>query len=131
MFNNHKFRYFIAGGVNTMFGYSVGLLFYTLFIDRFHIIAIGIIANIISITFAFITYKVFVFRTKGEWFHEYIKCYLVYGGTAIASIFLIWFLVNFLGVEFWIAQTIITAGIIIISFLAHRSFTFKRSNSND
>ncbi len=130
-FYSHKFRYLIAGGANTIFGYLVGLLLYTLFIDRFHIITIGIIANIISISFAFLSYKLFVFRTNGNWLQEYIKCYLVYGGTAIASIFLIWYFVDYLGVRFWVSQIIITLGIIVISFFTHKSFTFKRDKLND
>ena len=130
-FNSHKFRYLIAGGANTIFGYLVGLLLYALFIDRFHIITIGVIANIISISFAFLSYKLFVFRTNGNWLQEYIKCYLVYGATAITSILFIWYFVNFLGVQFWVAQIIITLGIIAISFFAHKGFTFKRDKIND
>jgi len=128
MFDSNKLRYLVAGGINTIFGYIVGLSLYTFFIDRFHIIIIGILANIIAISFAFISYKLFVFRTKGNWLHEYFKCYFVYGGAAIISIFLIWLLVNYFGFQFWIAQIMITVGVIIISYFAHRNFTFKRGN---
>ncbi len=124
---NIKFRYLIVGGVNTVFGYLEGLLIYTQLEYKLHIIIIGILINIISISFSFITTKLFVFQTKGRWLSEYLKSYVVYGGVAILSTLLMWLLVEYCKIAFWIAQALIIISISLFSFIAHKEYTFKRN----
>ena len=95
MMLSEKARYLIAGICNSIFGYCIGLVLYETFFLKFHIILILVIANILAISFAFLTYKIYVFKTKGNWLAEYLKCYVVYSGTNVAGILLIWTLVDF------------------------------------
>ncbi|MDP3122715.1 GtrA family protein [Polynucleobacter sp.] len=119
-----KKRYLIAGIGNSVFGYSVGLMLYESFSLRFHIIMISVIANILAISFAFLTYKMFVFKTQGNWVSEYMKCYLVYGGTAVFGTLLIWLFVDFFKWPFWISQLIVIGITMVASYFIHRIFTF-------
>lgn len=119
-----KKRYLIAGIGNSVFGYSVGLMLYESFSLRFHIIVISVIANILAISLAFITYKMFVFKTQGNWVSEYMKCYLVYGGTAVFGTALIWIFVDFFKWPFWISQLIVIGITMVTSYFMHRIFTF-------
>ena len=50
-------KFFLVGVINTIFGYSVGILNYFLFFELIGIISVGIINNIMAITFAFILLK--------------------------------------------------------------------------
>ena len=120
-----KIRYILAGAWNTAFGYSIGILLYASLEKNLHIIFIGLIANVISISMAFISYKLFVFKTRGKWYEEYIKCYIVYGGNAIISTLAIWILVDKFAIKFWVAQAIIIVSLFFISFFAHKRFTFN------
>ena len=89
-FGEQKTRYLLAGVWNTIFGYMLGVFAYLWLGDHMHIIFISIIVNIIAITMSFLSYKLFVFKTSGEWLIEYLKIYLVYGGTALIGTFLLW-----------------------------------------
>lgn len=104
-----------------------GLALYYSLSPRLHIVVIGLIANVVCITFSFLGYKFFVFQTRGNWLREYLRCYAVYGGAAAFGIAAIWFLVDHLHVPFWLAQAGIMALTVVLSYLAHSRFSFASS----
>ena len=122
-----KIRYLLAGAWNTFFGYAVGLALYYGFEGRVHVVEVGIMANVLAITMAFVTYKLFVFRTKGNWLVEYFRAYLVYGATGIMSIGLLWLLVGGFGLPFWLGQGLTLVLTVVASYVFHARFTFKVS----
>ncbi|MBT8604109.1 GtrA family protein [Polynucleobacter paneuropaeus] len=125
---NQKLRYFIVGIANTIFGYTLSLILYKNLRNEINLLSILIFGNIIAITEAYIAYKIFVFKTKGNWLYEYIKSYLVYGSSAIIGISLTFFLVNGIELPFWIAQAISILLCVIFSFIANSKFTFREKN---
>lgn len=122
-----KARYIVIGALNTAVGYGIGVIGYLLLESRVSLIGIGIICNIVAITFSFVTYKCWVFQTKGQWLTEYARCYLVYGGTAVLGVGLLWLLVGKLTISIWFAQGLIIIITIIVSYLGHNRFTFRRT----
>lgn len=121
-------RYLLAGGWNTAFGYgAMGVLYETLS-PKLGVVIVAIIANMLSITMSFITYKIFVFQKKGNWLHEYIKCYVVYGGLALLNIILIWLFIEKFNFSVWLSQGICIPLGVIISYYLHLNFTFLKSN---
>lgn len=121
-------RYLIIGGLNTLFGYFCGILLYYFFIKKIDIIFILIISNILSITFSFLTYKLFVFKTPGNWLKEYIKCYVVYGSASVIGISMTWFFLDIIGINIWFSQAISTLMVIFFSYYGNSKFTFKIKN---
>jgi putative flippase GtrA len=121
-----KIRYILAGGWNTVFGYGIGNGIYYGLGGKLHVLLVGALAYVISSTMSFITYKLFVFRTKGGWLSEYMKSYVVYGVTAGINIVLLWMLVDGVGVPFWLAQLIMIVFVAVVSYLSHSRFTFYR-----
>lgn len=121
-----KIRFLLVGGWNTAFGYGISLITYSVLEKHIHVILILTLSNVISITNAFLLYKLLVFKTQGNWLSEYLRSYLSYGITALGGIFLVWILVDFLGFLFWTAQGLAIASFIPISFLFHKRFTFIR-----
>ena len=121
-----RVRYLIAGIWNTAFGYSVGVFLYYALREQFHLITISIIGNVFAITMSFLTYKIFVFQTKGNWLGEYCRTYIIYGATALVGIFILWALVDGIGVPFWIGQALIILMTVFISYIGHANFTFRR-----
>ena len=103
----------------------VGL--YEILSPKFHVIFIAIFANVAAITMSFLTYKWFVFHTKGNWFQEYVRCYFVYGGLAVLNICLTWVFVELMGIPIWISQGICIPIAVVISYVGHSRFTFKNS----
>lgn len=80
------FRYLMVGGFNTLFGYASFLVIVKLLAGvipaRFlslTAIAGSLISTPINITVAYFGYKFFVFKTKGNYLLEWLKCFAVYG----------------------------------------------------
>ena len=130
LIGDNKLRYLLAGGWNTLFGYLCGVGLYYGFGGQVHVLIIGVVANILAITMAFLTYKLFVFRTKGNWLAEYFRTYLVYGTTAVIGIALLWLLVDGFGTPFWLAQGLAIVITVVVSYIAHSRFTFRTTHKN-
>lgn len=126
-----KWRFLIAGLWNTLFGYVAGIVIYWLIGKAAGVIVVGILGSVVSISMAFLTHKLFVFRTKGNWLSEYLRSYVVYGGTAIAGIALLFLFVDILGIEFWLAQLLAILVTVTASYLGHSRFTFRSGNRGD
>src|SRR5579875_4117721 len=80
------FRYLLVGAFNTLFGYCSFLVVVKLLsavIPARYLsltaIAGSIISTPLNITVAYFGYKFFVFKTKGNYLLEWLKCFAVYG----------------------------------------------------
>ena len=127
-------RYLMVGGFNTAFGYGLLTLFTYLLtgvVPRSYLLA-SVLSGFIGITVAFLGYKWFVFRTKGNYWKEWLRCLLVYctpmGITLLALPVLV------AVIEHWthspksapyIAEAITTAGTIVVSYFGHKHISFK------
>ncbi len=80
------FRYLLVGGFNTVFGYTSFLIIVRLLSSviptrylTFTAIAGSLVSTPLNITVAYFGYKFFVFKTKGNYLLEWLKCFAVYG----------------------------------------------------
>ncbi len=127
-------RYLLIGVWNTLFGYGLFALLTFILDPRVphgYILA-SILANLASITVAFLGYKWFVFRTAGNYFREWLRCLLVYGSGAFLGtlalpvlVFLIRQNGNVYTAAPYIAGGMILAGTTIYNFIGHKQFTFR------
>ena len=120
-----KSRYLIAGIWNTIFGYSLGVILFLALTDKLHTAIIAFIANLLSISMSFSSYKLFVFRTRGNWWREFLKACIVYGNMAFVSIGLIWIFIDVFNFNVWFSQALTILLTVIISYFGHKKFTFK------
>jgi putative flippase GtrA len=96
-------RYLCVGAFNTLFGYLSFVVILTLLNAvlpaRFLYLTV-ILASMLpvplNITVAYLTYKFFVFRTKGNYLGEWLKCFAVYGTGMIPGLVAISALTRFL-----------------------------------
>ena len=123
--NSLKMRYLLAGGWNTLFGYIIGVGLYQLMHAHIQTLYIALLANIICISMSFITYKLFVFKTRGRWIEEYLKSCTVYSGAALISSLLLWLFVDLFSIHIYIAQALVITTTVVISYTGHSRFTFK------
>lgn len=121
--------YLIVGGWNTLFGMALYYLGYWLYGEHVHYLLLAVPVNILSITNAFICYKLFVFRTRGNWLQEYLKCYVVYGGGTLVSMTLLWLLKEFLGMNPVVANAVATVLVVVCSYFGHKYFSFGHHRS--
>lgn len=129
MLKSQEFRYLVAGGGNTALGFAIPLILYHFFAAHLPAAAISAIAAGIAITVAFLLYKIFVFKTKGYWLTEYIRCYLVYGGVYTLGVGAIWLLVDLFEFNYYVMQSMINVCIIVISYFIHKNFTFSHDET--
>lgn len=125
-----KIMYLIVGGWNTLFGYLSFVLLYFLFSEVVHYLVILVVSTVLNITNAYIGYKFFVFKTKGNYIREYLRFYVIYGASIVLNFVLLPVCVELLTMSPLIAQAALMVLGIILSYLGHKHFSFKRVDMN-
>ena len=118
--------YLAVGAWNTLFGIGLYSLIYWLLGSKVHYMVLAVVVNIAAITNAFLCYKIFVFRTKGNWVREYIKSYLVYGGGTLAGMGLLWLFVTLLKMNPVFGNILAAFVVVIASYFGHKYFSFRK-----
>jgi putative flippase GtrA len=135
-------RFVVVGGFNTVFGVidSFVLLKVLLWVRPDEPKTMGTIAmaasSVVNIAFSFLTYKWFVFRTKGNYLKEYLRSLTIYLPSLALNTFLVAPLAELL--KHWtgrahgsvyIAMGIILSATIVFSFFGHKKVTFRQDGS--
>ncbi len=127
-------RYMLVGFWNTLFGYATfaGLTYALTDHLPYAYMLAALLSWIVNITVSYVGYKVLVFKTKGNYLREYLRCYVVYGTAAAASIVLLPVLVIALRTVLaekayapYIAGGILTGVSVVCSFIGHKRFSFS------
>jgi putative flippase GtrA len=127
-------RYLAVGALNTGVGY-LAFVACNLALDgaipHAYLVA-NLAANVVAITVAFLGYKLFVFRTRGNWAAEYLRTYVVYGGTILLGLVLLPALVAIArrvlpdaALAPYVAQAVLIPITVLSSFLGHKRFSFR------
>ena len=132
-------RFLVAGGFNTLFGVADSLLLLKLLLmvapaqpKLMGTVAVAA-SSVVNIAFSFLTYKWFVFRTKGNYLREYLRSLTVY----LPSLAINTLLIAPLAVVFkrwtgydrgsvYMAMTTILSFTIVLSFFGHKHISFKQ-----
>jgi putative flippase GtrA len=127
-------RYVLIGGWNTVFGYSCFFLmnrWLATVMPSYSYIAANLSSNLIAITVAFLGYKWFVFRTRGNYLREWVRTLAVYSGSVLVStlalaplVGLIRHTTRYQSEAPYIAGAIVAIFTVVSSFLGHRHFSF-------
>lgn len=135
-------RFLVAGGFNTLFGIADTLLLAKLFLHfdpsrpkLMGTLAMGV-ASMINIVFSFLSYKWFVFQTKGNYLQEYLRSLTIYlpslalNTLAVAPLAAL--LRRWTGQErgsVYMAMGVILTFTIVFSFFGHKHVSFKRKTT--
>ena len=128
-------RYLLVGGFNTVFGYGLFALLNWLFtgLGSYSYLYASVVTSLIAITVAFLGYKWFVFRTRGNYLIEWIRCIGVYSSSMVIGPVGLSILVPILRRNLhkpesapYIAGAIMTGLTVIISFLGHKNISFRQ-----
>lgn len=127
-------RYLVVGVWNTGFGYGTYAALTALLtpkIPHAYIVA-SLLSSLLNITVAFLGYKWFVFRTKGNYLKEWLRCVTVYSSSLVLGLLLLPVIVETLrrttGNDRWapyLGGALLMGGSVIFSFFGHRKFTFR------
>jgi putative flippase GtrA len=126
-------RYLAVGACNTGFGYGCFIVFTMLLspLMAYGYVLASLLANLLSITFAFLGYKWFVFKTEGNYLKEWVRCLGVYATSMVLSTAALPFAVAIVSRQIgrdhntpYIAGAIVLMFSIIFSFFGHRRISF-------
>jgi putative flippase GtrA len=127
-------RYLLVGTWNTLFGYG-SFAFFTAVLSPMiphSYIAASVISSLLNISVSFFGYKWFVFRTRGNYLREWLRCVAVYSGGILFSVLTLPILVvlirhntRFVAQAPYIAGAILAAFMVVYSFVGHKNFSFR------
>jgi putative flippase GtrA len=126
-------RYLAVGVCNTVFGYGCYAIFTVLLspLVAYGYVLASLLANLLSITFAFLGYKWLVFKTEGDYFKEWVRCLGVYACSMVLSAAALPFVVVVVRRQTgrdhsapYIAGAIVLTLSILFSFFGHRHLSF-------
>lgn len=118
-------KYILIAFINTIFGYFFSISVFFILYEYIGIFFVGLVSHIINITFSFISYKLFFFKTKKSWLLEYIKSHIAYSVVGIWGIMILWIFFEILNFNIFISQFFSLTFSFIISYYANRFFVFK------
>ena len=124
-------RFLVAGGINTVFGLAFyPLLLWSVPLLRTHYLAALAISQAVCLCFAFMTYKLGVFRTRGNVAREFGTFSSFYLFNYAANWAALPLLVELGRVPPVIAQIGFTIVLVVGSFFWHSRVTFRSSGGS-
>ncbi len=127
-------RYLVVGVWNTLFGYAsfAALTAILTPLVPYSYMVASLLSSILNITVAFLGYKWFVFKTKGNYLREWTRCVMVYSGSIAIGLVLLPVLVVLIrhitsyerGAPY-IAGALLIGVSVVFSFVGHQKFSFR------
>lgn len=125
IWRDERVRFLAVGGFNTLFGFVVySLLYYTLG-EHIHYIILAIAAHFVSVAFAFVMYRRYVFMSDAPIFGELIRYNATVLGNLVFGIAALSVLVDYAGYHPVIAQAEVITLVVLANYLLHKNFTFR------
>jgi putative flippase GtrA len=135
-------RFLVAGGFNTLFGIADTFLVLKMFllVSPTHPKSMGTaaiaVSSVVNIAVSFLTYKWFVFKTKGNYVPEFLRSLTIYLPTIAVSTLLVAPLTavfqrwtgNQRG-SVYMAMAAVLSFTIVFSFFGHKRVTFKQKSA--
>lgn len=124
-----KVHYLLVGGWNTFFGYSVFVtLYYVTAPLHVHYEVVLVLSQIINVTSAYLFYKTFVFKTKGNYLQEYFRFWQFYWLSLVVNLVSLPLLVELLHLNLILSQGLMTVATGVSSYFWHTNHTFSLAN---
>lgn len=121
-----KLRFLIAGSLNTLVGLGMfPMLFIALEKYKLHYTIILTISQIICITFSYVSNKIMVFKTHGNYIREYGRFLLFHGFYFIVNLAALPAMVEIGHMNPMVSQVFFAFIIIVTSYAWHSRITFK------
>ncbi|MFZ4627917.1 MAG: GtrA family protein [Blastocatellia bacterium] len=140
MLSRHRLQYLAVGVVNTLFGYGCFAFLQWALTDHLthaYLLA-SPLSSLISITFSFLGYKHFVFKTKGNYFREWVRCLIVYSGNIVIGLLclppLVLGLTSLTSIRKgapYLAQGIVLILGVGLSYFGHSRYSFRSHESSE
>lgn len=123
---SERYRFLAVGAYNTLFGYLAFAVLYTWLHESMHYLLIAVISHVIAVINAFFAHRVLVFRARGNLLADLLRFNVTTIGATVIGLAGLALLVDLGGVHPMLAQGIVLAVTVVITYVAHRRYTFAR-----
>jgi putative flippase GtrA len=121
-----QLRFLAAGAFNTAVGYIVFTALFLVLRKWVHYLLIGLAAHAIAAIGAFLVYRTLVFQSTEKWQPAFVR----FNMSQLAGLgFGMAFLYGLVEYAHWnplAAQAVVTAASVVLNYLLHRHFSFRR-----
>lgn len=125
-----KIRFVLVGGYNTVISYGIYALILWSINEKSPQLAL-FYSFIISSFHNFLTHKIYVFNTKGNYLKEYPKCFLTWSISYFFNTLLLAFFTKILNINPYISQIFSVIIVSINTYLWLKYFAFHRKNKQN
>ncbi len=137
LLHDQRVAFLVVGGLNTVVGFGIFVAcsesVAPLVDHRFGKVAAAVVAvgitHVLSVLFAFVMHRRFVFRVRGHMLRDLARFWSIYLTAGAINVVALPVLVE-LGLHRIPAQAIIVAAGTLLSYFGHRHFSFRRSVSD-
>jgi putative flippase GtrA len=126
LFEDKRIRFLIAGALNTAFGFGCFVAYHHLLGERWGYMVTLALTHVTSVLFAYASHRSFVFRVSGRLLLDLWRFESVYLAALGLNAVLLPLLVELAGAPVLLAQGAITCLNVVVSWLGHSRFSFRR-----
>lgn len=128
-FRSTQSRFLVAGVWNTAFGYLTFAVLYLVFAQSLHYLIIAVFAQALAVSQSFVFHRRFVFKSTGNWKAEFLRYNLGVTGIFLLGLVGLSLCVEQLGFNPLLAQAVVTGVCVVVSYLLHRDYSFRKSGA--
>jgi putative flippase GtrA len=125
LFEDQRVRYVAVGAYNTAFGYSLFALAHIAF-PHVHYLITLLACHVIGILNAYTGYRLLVFRPEGRVIRDGLRFSIVYSAALPVNLVVLPLLVETAGLGVLVSQALIVVVTVIVTYVVHNNFTFRR-----
>lgn len=125
---DQRVAFLLVGALNTANGFVLFVCFHLLLGDGFvRYMTTLLLSHVVAVVCAFFLHRRFVFRVRGHLLLDAVRFEVVnLGGLALNAALLPLF-VEVAGLDVLVAQLVVTVAVVVLSYLGHSLFSFRRS----
>jgi putative flippase GtrA len=126
LLDHQVLRFAIVGVVNSVFAFGVFAGLQSTIGGRVHYLLVLVMAHVLGVLEAFVLQRWLVFRVSGWWWRDLARFWSVYLVALAVNLLALPLLVEVVHMPVLPAQAVVMLGTALGTFIAHRSFSFRR-----
>jgi putative flippase GtrA len=126
LWQRQEVRFLVVGGGNTVSGYLLSVLIYFLLNVMLPLLVIIAIQTVVNVTISFLTQKLLVFRTRGNYLAEYLRFYVVSAVPIVMNFVLLPVAIDWLGMNPYLAMALLMILMVVILYFGHKYISFRK-----
>jgi putative flippase GtrA len=120
-----RVRYLLVGGCTSALYYGLFALGWLALGTHLPYLVVTVLAHVITAVLVYPLYRTFVFRSTAHWLRGFVRFYVVFASGLVVSFVGLPLLVEVAGVPVLLAQALLIVLLPVLSYLAHRFWTFR------